>query len=560
MAYHLRKTKKNNDIYLQIYSSYWDKEKNQPRNKYVESIGFVSWLKEKGINDPVAYAEEKVNKLNKESKEEKIKEKTVKISEYDNKNFGYYIAQNVINKLDYSWMIDKLELSKESNFKISDLLNDLVYSRILNPSSKLKTYEEILPTLLFKEYDSNLKNLYEGIRILGQNYEDIIDILNERITAKFKRKTTKTYFDCTNFYFQINKEDQLRKKGPSKEKRLNPIVSMGLLLDQDLIPLTMKIFPGNESEKPYLRKCINKMKKRQRITGKTIQIADKGLNSAKNIIESTKNFDGYIFGQSIKKMKSEDKKELLENKNFKFFFDEKTGELIYKIATYDVETTYSYINDEGKKETQKINERRVLSWSNSLYKKQLAEIDKLANKAANIQRYQYKKDQFGGCSKYLKLKDKSSFEYVLDQEKINEDKSLCGYNLLITSEQNMTGEEIYNAYKNLWRIEESFKILKSQLNTRPIYLQNENSIIGHFLICYFPTTILRLLEFIIYKNKYSINELIRIIKNMNCIQIDNKKYFNITQRNKEIYKFPTNDDNELMSRFLYKKYITKLFN
>ena len=147
----------------------------------------------------------------------------------------------------------------------------------------------------------------DGVEFIGNEYEKIIEIFSHQVNQKYLLDTTTTYYDGTNFFFEIDAEDELRKKGPSKENRKDPIVGMGLLLDACQIPIGMKLYPGNQSEMPVIREVIQDLKSRNNIKGRTIQVADKGLNSAKNILEARKNGDGYIFSKSIKKLPATEK-------------------------------------------------------------------------------------------------------------------------------------------------------------------------------------------------------------------------------------------------------------
>ena len=142
---------------------------------------------------------------------------------------------------------------------------------------------------------------------MGLKIEKIIEIYNHQIQQRFSFDTSRTYFDCTNFYFEIDKEDDFRRKGPSKENKKEPIVGMGLLLDAHQVPVGMKLFPGNESERPLIRSIIDDLKKRNHISGKTIQVADKGLNCAENILHALKAGDGYLFSKSVKQLPETEK-------------------------------------------------------------------------------------------------------------------------------------------------------------------------------------------------------------------------------------------------------------
>ncbi len=147
------------------------------------------------------------------------------------------------------------------------MISALVYARSVNPCSKRRAFENVLPKL-FENYDFSLNQIYGGMEYIGCEYEKIIEIYNCQVQKFFGFHTDSTYFDCTNFFFEIDREDSLRKKGPSKENRKDPIVGMGLLLDENQIPIGMKIYPGNESEKPVIRNIIHELKQRNNISGR----------------------------------------------------------------------------------------------------------------------------------------------------------------------------------------------------------------------------------------------------------------------------------------------------
>ena len=356
--------------------------------------------------------------------------------------------------------------------------------------SKSKTFEEVIPKL-FDDYDFSLNQLYTGLEYIGDEYEKIIEIYNHQVQQLFSFDTSHTYFDCTNFYFEIDQEDDFRKKGPSKENKKEPIVGMGLLLDANQIPIGMKLYPGNESEKPIIRNIIDDLKKRNNICGKTIQVADKGLNCAENVIHALKSGDGYIFSKSVKQLPELEKTWVLLDNDYKDVKDS-NGETLYRIKECIDDFSYSVSDSNGRKKSVKLREKRIVTFNPKLAQKQKYEINRLIEKAKILKACQAKKSEYGECSKYVNFitTDKKGKEtddkikVVMNEAAINKSLELAGYNLLVTSEINMTSSEIYSAYHNLWRIEESFKIMKSQLDARPVYLQKKERITGHFLICY----------------------------------------------------------------------------
>ena len=173
----------------------------------------------------------------------------------------------------------------------------LIYSRCVKPCSKYKTFHEVIPYLYGISPDFSYDQLLSALALLGNEYEKIVEIFTSRVSSRYGTFTSTTYFDCTNFYFEIDKENAFQKKGPSKENKTDPIIGLGLLLDADLIPIGMNLYPGNQSEKPVLRNVITALKQQNNINGRTVQVADKGLNCAANIYAATKKQDGYIFSK-----------------------------------------------------------------------------------------------------------------------------------------------------------------------------------------------------------------------------------------------------------------------
>ena len=543
--------------YLQIYESYRDKEKKTSCHRAIKPIGYVSDLKNNGIEDPISYYKKEVERLNAKIKKEEAKIK--KIDDSPIKNLGYFLISSTMKSLSIQNHIDLLDRIEGENISTYDYLLNMISARIVSPSSKLHTYEEILPTL-YNKFAISKDQVYSKLGFIGSQYETILEIFNEAFNKKFKRKTNKVYFDCTNYYFEIDQENGIKQKGPSKENRKEPIIGMGLLLDEDQIPLTMKLYPGNESEKPIIRECINEMKSRYKMTGKTIQVADKGLNCAKNIVEAIKNGDGYIYSQSVKKLESKEQVWVLLDNDYVDVKDN-NGELIYKYK-YCVDD-FNYKID-GKKYL--ISQIRVATFNKKLATKQIAEIDKQVDKALKLSKSANKKSQYGDAAKYVTftavnkdgyVDEETDVEAVLNLDKIQKDKQLAGYNLLISSELKMNPQEIYNVYHRLWRIEETFRILKSQLNTRPVYVRKEENIYGHMLICYLSVFLLSTLQIKKFKDEIHTNQIIDFIKNFNVIK-EKDKAVNVSSRSKVL---PINGylNLNLDNYYLSKKDIDNMF-
>ena len=179
------------------------------------------------------------------------------------------------------------------------MMMQLIYSRAIQPCSKSKTVSSVFP-LLFDYSSISEDQVYDGLLFIGSFYEKYIELFNSQYERLFPRNFDTCFFDCTNYYFEIDLPKEDKQKGPSKENQHSPIIGQALLLDKDLVPLSMRMFPGNKSEKPYLRSVVEDMKSRCNVSGRTVQVADKGLNCARNIYAAVKEADdGYIFSKSV---------------------------------------------------------------------------------------------------------------------------------------------------------------------------------------------------------------------------------------------------------------------
>jgi len=566
MAYFLKKSQLKKGLYLQIYESFYKHEKKQTAHRSYKVLGYVNDLVSSGTPDPVSYYSGVVKKMNEEAKLSKQKEQEKQISDSPETNFGYFLLKAVLDGLAVSNYLDFLQAPRNFQFHISELIGALVYSRVIEPCSKSKTFQEIIPSL-HNTYNFSYDQILDGIEYIGSEYEKIIEIFNHQLNLKYPVDTSMTYFDCTNFYFEIDKEDEFRKKGPSKENRKDPIAGLGLLLDLHQIPIGMKLYPGNESEKPVIREIIQELKNRNSITGRTIQVADKGLNCANNILSARKNGDGYIFSKSVKMLPDVEKTWVLLENDYQDILD-KNRKLLYRMKECVDKFPYPYTKEDGKKVTVELTEKRVVTFNPKLAEKKKYEINRMVEKAKALKASQAKREEFGECSKYVNFtptdkKGNSTDGKVavsLNNKAIEEDLKLAGYNLLVTSEIHMKAQEIYTAYHNLWRIEESFRVMKSYLDARPVYLQKTNSIYGHFLICYLSVLLLRILQFRVFDSLYCTEKIIDFIRDFRVVEIQPNKYINITSSSEFIKSLSCQLALPLTNYFLNTSQLKKILN
>lgn len=533
MRYFLKKSKPSKKgKYLQIYKSNYIPGKGG-RNCSYQALGYVSELKEKGIKDPEKYAQDLVNKLNEElpsKKSKKIGDVSLK------KNLGHFLLKTIWEYLDLSNDYNIISSSRKSHFDMSDFLQSMIYAQVVNPGSKHNAFENVMP-MLYGEKLFSYDQILDTVNFIGGDYQKFIEVMNHHIDEKFKRKTDRVYFDCTNYYFEIDLPKGSRQFGPSKEERHLPIIGQALLLDEEQIPVGMSMYPGNESEKPKIRENIENLKRRFNIENKVVQIADKGLNCAKNIYAaSVEANDGYIFSKAIhgKALNAKEKLWITLSDNdknsWKNVFD-KNGKLIYKYKECIDEFEYNFKDENNKTISFKVKEKRVVSYNPALAKKQQAQINKQIDKAINLTTAkQNAKEDYGDSIKYVNFvtHDKNGEIIkpipVMNSEKIKEDLELAGYNLLVTSEINKSATEIYDAYHGLWRIEESFRIMKTYLEARPVYAQLLESIYGHFTICYLSLTLLRLLELKVFNDELPIGQIVDFIRSYSMTETPENSY------------------------------------
>lgn len=567
MAYFLKKTNNKKGTYLQIYESYYDPERKAGAHRSYRPIGYVHELQATGIEDPISFFKDEVQKLNQEFRDKKQSEKYRQISEESPEKFlGYFPLKNLNDSLGCKKYIDLMQTATNFRFNVFDMISALIYARTVHPCSKSRTYDEVIPKL-FEKYGFSLNQLYDGLEYIGSEYEKVIEIFNHQVSRKYPFDISHTYFDCTNFYFEIDREDDFRLKGPSKENRKEPIVGLGLLLDAKQIPVGMKMYPGNESEKPVLRSVIDELKQRSHISGRTIRVADKGLNCFNNILHALKSGDGYIFSKSVKTLPETEKTWVLLGNDYKDVTDQK-GEVLYRIKECVDDFPYRYTDETGQRKTIRLTEKRIVTYNPKLAEKQKFEINKQVEKAKKLRACEAKKSEYGDSAKYVTFisadkkgeKTDGKIKVELNESAIEKAKQLAGYNMIVTSETRMSASEIYAAYHNLWRIEESFRMMKSQLDARPVYLQKEDTITGHFLICYLAVLLTRLFQIYVLNDKYGTEEIFDFIRDYRVAQVSERRYINLTRRSSFIKDLTALTGLPLTSYFLRNEDINKMLS
>ena len=561
MSLFLKQAKfKSGKIYLSIVDGYW--KDGKVKQKVYQKLGYLEDLK-KQFDDPIVHYKNYINELKKEF-ETKITTTfdLNKDNDFDDDTFniGYAYLKKIFQDLDISSVLKNKQYSSNIEYSLSKTCELLTYSRILDPGSIKYTYEH--KNQFFEPFDLSLDDLYRSLTPLLDCKENIFKTIWENTKDKYSRDASTSYYDCTNYYFEIEYDDEdtknengeiikkgLRKRGPEKNHRPDPIVEMGLLLDKQGFPISYNIFPGNISEKETLIPEIHNIKRRHNID-KIIVVADRGLNCSENMYKLSgldldkKNRDGYVYGQSVRGADSEFKEWVLKD-NYKIdkIIDEDGNEIIFKHKSRIYpKKMYVVRDDKGltksgnvKKQTITVDQKQMVYYSQKYADKQKRDRQMVIEKAKDLIKNPsaYTRATSYGAAGYINnIKfDKETgvvsngSELSLNLEKIKEDERFDGYYSIVTSEEHLSDLELRNIYKGLSKIEETFKITKSEFNARPINVRLEDHIDAHFLICFISLVIIRLLQYDI-NNKYTIKNILEKIKNFKC-----------THETGNIYKF-----------------------
>ena len=468
----------------------------------------------------------------------------------DTFNVGYAYLKKIFQDLNIASVLKDKQYSGNMEYSLTKACELLTYSRIIDPGSIKYIYEH--KNQFFEPFDLSLDDLYRCLKPLVECKEEIFKAIWDSTKDKYNRDASTSYYDCTNYYFEIEYDDPdvtndkgeiikkgLRKRGPEKNHRPDPIVEMGLLLDKNGFPISYNLFSGNTSEKETLVPEIRKIKKRHNID-KVIVVADRGLNCSDNMIKiagidlDKKNRDGYVYGQSVRGADKEFKEWVLSgNYITEKIIDDNGNEVIFKHKSRIYpKKMYVTRDDKGltkngnkRKQTITVDQKQMVYYSQKYADKQKRDRQMVIEKAKDLIKNPsaYTRATSYGAAGYVNnIKfDKetgiitNASELTLNEDKINEDAKFDGYYSIVTSEENLSDLELRNIYKGLTKIEETFKITKSEFDARPVNVRLEDHIDAHFLTCFISLVIIRIIQSEI-NNKYTIKNILEKIKNFKC--------------------------------------------
>ena len=528
--------KKTGRTYLQIVHGYRDKD-GKSRTKTIKSIGYLDEL-EKIYNDPIAHFKQVAKQM--ENERLKNDEITIKIKansriskdENNRKNFGHVVFNKVYHELQLDRFFNNKQRHEKFKFNSNSIMKVLLFARLLYPCSKKKTVE--IKDRFFDKADFTLDDVYSCLKHFNKIEKEAQQFIHERIVEQYDRNTDLIYYDVTNYYFEIDQPDEFRKKGACKSNSANPIVQMGLAVDTQGIPISYQLFEGNTHDSQTLMPVLNTIKKQFK-TKKVIVVADKGLNSGDNIAFNTILGDGYIYSQSVKGASEAFKQYVLNDEGYRWIGKDKDYKIKSRITPTTINVTVGkYANGKNKKKKVTIDQKQIIFYSRKYAVRSKKKREEVIAKAVDLiaNPAKYTKATSYGAASYVanidfdketgEIKDTGKILY-LNEEKIKQDELLDGYYAIVTSEFNESDERIVELYHGLWRIEESFKITKSNLDARPVYLTRKDHINAHFFICFIALVITRIVE-VRLKNKYTIEKILDSLRSVSCSHIDANHY------------------------------------
>lgn len=567
--------KLNNYSYYSIIKDYTNMN-GKRTTKIFEKLGNQEQVEKRfGKTDTINKIKEYIDELNNENKEELLKReynpnKRIAPGIKRQFNVGYLFLQKLYNQLKINEICKFIQDKYQFHFDLNEILSYLVYARIIYPSSKLETFKQcqnFIQQPKFKLHDE-----YRALSYIAENMDYIQEQLFNNSKNILKRNSKVIYYDCTNYFFEIDEEDDLRKYGISKEHKPNPIVGMGLFMDGDGLPLSCNIYPGNMNEQKTLISEETKIVDNFKLDdSKIILCTDAGLASDEIKKYNIKDNRGFVITQSLKKLKEEDKNKVFDKSEWRIPNDLKNTYNLEDIENNDslkekyYDTLfYKIIQTETKSVKQDLIVTfcfRYFDYNRNIRNNQIErakkniESNQVTRKGKNQNDYR-RFIESTNSTKTGEIAENTS--YSINQEIIDEEEKYDGYYALTT---NLVGDinEIFRIVKGRWEIEESFRIMKSDFLARPVNLSREDRIKAHFMTCFISLFIYRLLEKKL-DYKYTTPQILDTLRNMTVLEQKGLGFepeyerTTLTDDLHEIFKF--NTDLEIVS---YKK-MKKILN
>lgn len=488
-------------------------------------------------DEVIAWAKEQARKM---TEEEKKNNEKISVDYYPNQiidkdverlfSCGYLFLQSLYYDLRLDNICRNISGRYAFKYSLDAILSDLIYARIIDPGSKRSSYSFCQSLLEPPKYE--LHDVYRALSVLAGESDYIQAEVYKNSNFVAGRNNRILYFDCTNYYFEIEEEDDFRKYGKSKENRPNPIVQMGLFMDGDGIPLAFNIFPGNQNEQPSLKPLEQDIIRNFGFE-RFVVCTDGGLGSDDNRLFNDIEGRAFIVTQSLKKLKADERNAAMDDRNWRRLSDGKSVNISEIKAD-----PQSHINDLYYKEetygTKKVpGQLMIVTYSpkyalyqRSVRSKQIERAEKMVENGAKKKSYGNPNDPARFVRKVSVTENGEAADqtqYSLNEERIAEEKMYDGYYAVCTNLVDDSVKDILSVSERRWEIEESFRIMKTDFEARPVYLSREDRIRAHFLICYLSLLIYRLLEKKL-ENKYTSTQIITALRSMKLLAVEGIGY------------------------------------
>lgn len=559
MAFRLDVKEKGKGTYLIIEKKFWDKEKKKSRTVHHKTLGYLHELQKQYL-DPIAHFKQEVDQMNADEKVNQKLTLTIDMNEdlpketHTRYNMGYAVIMKIYHELELDRFFNNKARHETFEYNSNSIMKLLMVTRILHPSSKRSSYE--YKDRFFERFDFELYDVYRALSYFSKIGVECQRFISDQINTKFGRDTKLMYFDVTNFYFEIDKTDDLRKRGKEKNNRPDPIVQMALAMDADGIPLYYKLFPGNTHDSKTFIPVFKDVCVRFN-PGRVIAVADMGCTSSDNILflkggDRDKRVNGYVFSFSIRKGSEVFKKYVLDDTGY----TDRDGKVLkedfdYKIKSRIEVREIQITMKSGSKKNILIDEKQVVFWSKKYAEKARAEREETIKKAYEIisDPKKHNKDTVHGAAAYIKniTFDKKTGEIyeapgkklVFNSEKAVEEEKYDGYYCIITSELEMPDDRIIEIYRGLSDIEDNFKVTKSNLDIQPVFVSREDRINAHVLTCFISLVIMRLIQ---KKTDYKFTpeQIVTCLNNISC---------SLEHENTYLFDYRTNISDEIGKAF-----------
>ena len=520
---------------LSIVEGYRDQNRIV-RTKTIKTLGYLDEL-EKDYDDPIAYFTEVARQMTLE-KNEALKPVSLSLDMTETlpegcnnrKNLGYLAASKIYHELEIDRFFANRQRRTKAEYNLNSVFRALVFARLIFPGSKKYSFENFHK--FFDKCDFSLEDIYRSLDIFKKFQSDLQVWIHEHIRSQYGRDTSLVYYDVTNYYFEVDEEDEMKRRGVSKEHRPDPIVQMGLFMDTNGLPITYGLFSGNTLDKQTLIPMMGEITDKYSL-GRIVVVADRGMITGDNIAQTILDGNGYVLSYSIRGADKAFKEYVLDETDYRRAPDDPEG---FRIKSRQADRII-HVTDPftGKKKNVSVEEKHVVFYSPEYAKKAKHDREAVLQKARDLcsNPQKYSRATGYGAAKYVSncVFDKSTGEIIvkkgqvlsIDEGLIREEEKYDGYYAIVTSEWEKSDHEILDIYRGLWEIEETFQITKSELETRPVWVRKTEHIQAHFLICFTALVIARLLEYRIGR-KYAVKKIIESLRNSECSLLDSNIY------------------------------------